>query len=401
MRLGKYKWILANIIAVCGFLFISIGDILLNFNADSISKIGLSVLNEAETIVDSIKLQPFTEILIDLLKITGDFSTYSLIEILLGEEFIENIEYLMHQSEVVASAVPEFIKFFCFVIFIGFALTVVLGVLAFFPFVKSIANLNKNPEKSVYNSKKSIKSAAIIYFGQTLCVLIFNAYSQVLMPEPLNYIKLSFPIITFIFLLVCIAMLYLPQLVGAAAAKNTSAVQLNSSVSNVADWYCTKCGNGNCSDCMFCVYCGEAKSTCSVDDNEAQKEASDNTDPTASAANDAEQIWYCSACGKDNGVSYLYCVNCGVAKENNSQGVTQLAMNAVDKVKNIASNIPKPAIDAKGAVDKIKNVASNISLPTSNSKNDFEKIKQLKELLDMGAITQEEFDKKKAEILKL
>lgn len=37
----------------------------------------------------------------------------------------------------------------------------------------------------------------------------------------------------------------------------------------------------------------------------------------------------------------------------------------------------------------------------NNTSNPYEEVKQLKELLDMGIITQEEFDLKKKELLKL
>ena len=51
--------------------------------------------------------------------------------------------------------------------------------------------------------------------------------------------------------------------------------------------------------------------------------------------------------------------------------------------------------------DGIKNVGNSISNLFTGKEDGFEKIKKLKELLDMGAITQEEFDTKKAELLDL
>ncbi len=371
MRMGKYKWILTNIIAVCGFLSISIWCMLEIGNVD-----------EVYARFDS--------------DVNASISWENLLT-----NFEGTISYWMSVYNAIASEGLGLIIFYGFDVLFRLALTCIFEIVAFVFFVKSIANLKNNQEKSVRNSKKSIKSAAIVYACQILCVLIFNVYFSLFAPYRLAELRLTFPYASVIFLLICIAMLKLPQLAGAAAAKNTSVAQLNSGVSNAADWYCTKCGKGNCNGNMFCIHCGEAKSICSNDDNEARKEASDNISPVASTTNDTEQIWYCSSCGKENAASDLYCVNCGKANESRRQSASLLAKDAVDKVKNIASNIPKPAIDAKGAVDKIKSAASNISLPTSNSKNDFEKIKQLKELLDIGAITQEEFDKKKAEILKL
>lgn len=61
--------------------------------------------------------------------------------------------------------------------------------------------------------------------------------------------------------------------------------------------------------------------------------------------------------------------------------------------------------DGANIVDKvsdgIKNVGNSISNLFNGREDNFEKIKKLKELLDMGAITQEEFDAKKTELLDL
>ncbi len=67
-----------------------------------------------------------------------------------------------------------------------------------------------------------------------------------------------------------------------------------------------------------------------------------------------------------------------------------------DEVKNAKSNI-------SGAFNKFKGaVSSKISDKKATDKTDkFESVKKFKELLDMGIITQEEFDSKKAELLGL
>lgn len=63
---------------------------------------------------------------------------------------------------------------------------------------------------------------------------------------------------------------------------------------------------------------------------------------------------------------------------------------------NIASNINTEIHKVLDSLQKSNNLENQASAINDN----FEKIKKLKELLDMGAITQEEFDSKKKELLK-
>ena len=69
------------------------------------------------------------------------------------------------------------------------------------------------------------------------------------------------------------------------------------------------------------------------------------------------------------------------------------------KIEELTNGETKPSLIEKGK-DKLGNLFKKKEKQV-NKDDDFEKIKKLKELLDMGAITQEEFDAKKKEILKL
>lgn len=82
--------------------------------------------------------------------------------------------------------------------------------------------------------------------------------------------------------------------------------------------------------------------------------------------------WKCLHCGKINN-NYVGTCSCGWTKDETKAIAERAAASKIDAVAQ-----PKP-------VDSTQN---------------FEAIKKLKELLDMGAITQEEFDKKKNELLK-
>lgn len=56
---------------------------------------------------------------------------------------------------------------------------------------------------------------------------------------------------------------------------------------------------------------------------------------------------------------------------------------------------------AREIKDYIENYKSNASSNNTNTQSAVAQVKELKELLDMGAISQEEFDKKKKELLNL
>ena len=109
-------------------------------------------------------------------------------------------------------------------------------------------------------------------------------------------------------------------------------------------WTCKKCGNENSSECKVCS-CGAIK---------------------------AENFsWVCAKCGTIN-PEHKYLCDCGTKKSEGEKAVSEIEM---------ASKATTEKIDANNNLEKL------------------EVLKKYKELLDMGAITQEEFNNKKAEIL--
>lgn len=102
-------------------------------------------------------------------------------------------------------------------------------------------------------------------------------------------------------------------------------------------------------------------------------------DTTATARQDG--MWQCAWCNKMNS-NYVGTCSCGKSKSESEE---------------------KRKSDAKIAKDFYAGMGtSEHSDPTDDSQktlNNIEAIKKLKELLDMGAITQEEFEQKKKELL--
>ena len=88
--------------------------------------------------------------------------------------------------------------------------------------------------------------------------------------------------------------------------------------------------------------------------------------------------WKCAKCGNIN-PGYMKTCTCGMTKDK-SEEIRELKL-----VKSEAGNIKQQSISNE-----------SIDLEMQN----LQKLKSYKELLDMGAITQEEFDKKKTELLK-
>lgn len=115
------------------------------------------------------------------------------------------------------------------------------------------------------------------------------------------------------------------------------------SAENDSKWCCKHCGQWNEKSLTICLNCGE-------------KKAVKSTPNKSVAANE----WKCSKCGKIN-QNYVGTCGCGQTKQANIENKK-------------LSNNPIESLD---------------------------ELKKYKELLDMGAITQEEYDTKKKEILKL
>ena len=123
-------------------------------------------------------------------------------------------------------------------------------------------------------------------------------------------------------------------------------------------WKCRECGRFNSQETDMCT-CGMTK-----EENERQMLSNGG--------------WKCAKCGNIN-PGYMKTCTCGMTKDK-SEEIRELKL-----VKSEAGNIKQQSISNE-----------SIDLEMQN----LQKLKSYKELLDMGAITQEEFDKKKTELLK-
>lgn len=98
-----------------------------------------------------------------------------------------------------------------------------------------------------------------------------------------------------------------------------------------------------------------------------------------SVPNPVDPVWKCSFCGTQNigSEAYSRCSSC-----RHTRGESRRNM-------------------AKSNTNRLNDSISNNGLNNNNNVlTDLDALKKLKELLDMGAITQEEFDEKKAKLLK-
>lgn len=121
--------------------------------------------------------------------------------------------------------------------------------------------------------------------------------------------------------------------------------------------------------------------------------------------------WYCTRCGTENGLSNT-CVTCGERRYTASRGSGPVpnggwrcSCGAVNPayVGTCGCGLAKGATPPKYSSAQPANTGSTPATSTakSSSSSKFDEIKAYKELLDCGAITQEDYDKKKAEILGL
>ena len=148
-----------------------------------------------------------------------------------------------------------------------------------------------------------------------------------------------------------------------SASNNTNQIEKN--VSNINDngnWICPKCGEINPKYVTTCN-CGEAKPCKKAIIVSGQSNAIDDSIPAGG--------WKCAFCGT---VHAKYTQMCGCGKSKND----------TEKL-----NQPQPVVSLEE-----KNKPDNIEA------DNIEKIKKYKELLDMGIITQDEFETKKKELLK-
>lgn len=133
--------------------------------------------------------------------------------------------------------------------------------------------------------------------------------------------------------------------------------------SSSSAWKCPKCGEIN-SNSMTSCSCGTLK-------------------PSATSGAAPSTFWRCRRCNRDN-PDYASTCSCGCKKNPSSSN-----NRALNNIKTASSAVATPA------------VAQGTTQETTSELDTIEKLKGYKELLDVGAITQEEFDEKKKQLLGL
>lgn len=134
--------------------------------------------------------------------------------------------------------------------------------------------------------------------------------------------------------------------------------RLVNSDTDASKWRCKNCGELNSNTVYTCTRCGDRK----------RIQSAYNANSTVPVENG----WKCSKCGKIN-QNYVGTCGCGMRKQNNTP-ISQ-----------------RTAVTSQESQETIKKSQINISTA--------DEIKRYKELLDTGAITQEEYDRKKKELL--
>lgn len=250
---------------------------------------------------------------------------------------------------------------------IPFIIFIILEIVALIFLIKSITNLNYNINISYDYSKKSIISILVLYIVGAFSVFLFNSTlsnstrdADVFTSYAAKQLEMDFPVAALIFIGVCIA--------GIAWINHDEAPVNSSSTYSAASrvpigWVCPKCGTENSNHTTHCLECDAKRVT-----------------STFSSGETSSNKWYCSACGKENSKLLSECCSCGKPK---------------------SSPLPETSQVAQSAINKIKDVGSSVAKQFGSSTDNFGKIKQLKELYDMGAINQDEFEAKKKELLKL
>lgn len=152
-------------------------------------------------------------------------------------------------------------------------------------------------------------------------------------------------------------------------SNNSNDTVFTPSSSDASQWICAYCGEKNANTLRACLKCGELKRI--------------KSEPSAKLFHirePNENEWKCKKCGVINH-NYVGTCSCGNRKQDNDTFVFE------DTIQTKAEKI-----DEETQV-MVTNKSSDLSMANA--------IKQFKELLDMGAITQEEYDRKKKELLGL
>ncbi len=138
---------------------------------------------------------------------------------------------------------------------------------------------------------------------------------------------------------------------------------------------CPKCGTMNLESSKFCINCG----------NPLQKDRKVEI---------KSKSVVCPECGAGNVESSRFCIGCG-----------RNLMEAPDEVMpdepEESFKVEEAESDTKELLEDDSNLETDLETSDESKKTDlFEEIKKAKELLDMGAITEDEFEKIKNKYLK-
>lgn len=145
---------------------------------------------------------------------------------------------------------------------------------------------------------------------------------------------------------------------------------LNSSVGVIdMGWECTKCRHYNNSSSVVCI-CGEPRPVHKI-----------------KSSQQVVKGWKCRFCGRIN-AEYVGTCGCGKTKME----------SALWKSNTVGSEEVRPSVEeVKSSIEEVKPKSEGTN--TKSQIENLELLKKYKELLDIGAITQEEFDSKKKEII--
>ena len=150
-------------------------------------------------------------------------------------------------------------------------------------------------------------------------------------------------------------------------SNNTNDTGFTPPPSDESQWICAYCGEKNTNTLRACLKCGELKRVKSVPSAK-----------TYHSREPKENEWKCKKCGIIN-QNYVGTCSCGNRKQDND------------------TFVPADTIQTKS-----ETIEGDTQTALNNKSTDLsvaDEIKQFKELLDMGAITQDEYDRKKKELL--
>jgi len=152
---------------------------------------------------------------------------------------------------------------------------------------------------------------------------------------------------------------------------------------------CPECGTMNLDSSKFCINCGHEL-------KKKEKEVIVD-EPEFSPV-------VCPECGKENAESSKFCIGCGKnLKDDPVEAPKEDATQINPKTEAIPSEDPglTEAAEETGTIEEPDlSPEEDISVEEAEEENFFEELKQAKELLDMGAITEEEYEKIKNSYLK-